>query len=242
MISQAEMIAIWEAGEGRHDGDRALIVLGCARPDLEWDALAGLPLGRRDAMLIDLHGDLFGHRLVIGALCPKCGERLVFESSTDELLPDGAPPPIGPVRLISGGYELVARPITTRDLARLGALADPDAARRALVAMAVIEARGPEGPVAADDLPPDVCAALAEALGEADPVADIEFQVDCPACGNAWTITFDIVRYMWRELTIAAQTLLDEVHDIARHLGWTQSEILSLSPVRRAHFLARARA
>jgi hypothetical protein len=75
-------------------------------------------------------------------------------------------------------------------------------------------------------------AAVAAALSEADPLADIELPIGCDACGATWTRTFDIGTYLWQELDAWAARLLAEVHALASAYGWNEAEILSL-PLRR---------
>lgn len=242
MLTSADLVTIWEAGQHRHDSDKALIVLSCADPGASWDDLVDLPLGQRDGLLMQVRRGLFGSKLDIGVRCRRCSERLEFDSSIDELLPDRWAP-AGPTRLRVqvDDMDVEARPISSRDLVALTPR-QPDAdARRILVESSVISARSGDAPMAAADLPEPVIEALAEALTEADPLADIEFQLDCPNCQDRWILVFDIVPFLWRELAQVAQSLLDEVYDLALHLGWSQSEILALSPARRAYYLARVR-
>ena len=242
MLTSGDLVAVWEAGQHRHDADRALIVLSHAHPDADWDDLADLPLGQRDGLLLQVRQALFGSRLDIGVRCRRCSERLEFDSSIDELLPAHWAP-TGPSRLQVrvADTRIEARPICTRDLVQLAPRQTEADARRILIQSSVLSARGETGDIAAADLPAPALEALAEALTEADPLADIEFQLDCPNCQDRWILIFDIVPFLWRELAQVAQSLLDEVYDIAVHLGWSQSEILSLSPARRAYYLARVR-
>jgi hypothetical protein len=242
MLTSGDLVAVWEAGQQRHDADRALIVLSHAHPEADWDDLAELPLGQRDGLLMQVRQALFGSKLDIGVRCRRCSERLEFDSSIDELLPPlWAPTGPSRLRIQVADTEIEARPICTRDLARLSPN-QPDAeVRRILIESSVLSARTPDGDISAAALPAPALDALAEALTEADPLADIEFQLDCPNCSDRWILIFDIVPFLWRELAQVAQSLLDEVYDLAVHLGWSQSEILSLSPARRAYYLARVR-
>lgn len=242
MLSTADLVTIWETGQDRHDADKALIILGCARPDLSWDELASLPLGQRDALLLQVRNGLFGGRLDIGVRCRRCGEGLEFDASIDELLPEGwllASRP--PVRVEVDGLVIEARPVCTRDLVQLGPRQTAAEGRGALLRACVLSARAGDEALDPAALPEPAIAGLADALTEADPLADIEFALVCPRCRHGWNLIFDITAFFWRELSVVAQSLLDDVYELADRLGWSQSEILALSPARRAYYLSRAR-
>lgn len=243
MLSSADLISIWEVGQQRHDTDKALIVLSCARPEMSWDELATLPLGQRDGLLMQLRRKMFGPQLDIGVRCVRCSEPLEFDASIDELVPPGWAPGVAePICVEVDGVRLEARPICSRDLARLR-LGQPDVeARRLLVETAVVRATRRGRAIRPADAPEPAVNALADALTNADPLADIEFQLDCPACEHRWILVFDIVPFLWRELANIAQNLLDEVYDLAVLVGWTEGQILELTPSRRAYYLGRARA
>jgi hypothetical protein len=74
-------------------------------------------------------------------------------------------------------------------------------------------------------------------MSNADPMADIHLALNCPSCEHKWMAPFDIVAFLWREISAAARRLLREVHTLASAYGWTESEILALSPVRRRAYL-----
>lgn len=242
MLSSADLVTIWEVGDRRHDGDRALIVLSRAHPERDWVELANLPLGSRDTLLLGVRRSLFGPRLDIGVRCPRCGEPLEFQASVDELVSSGAAD-VDAVQVAVDGFHIRARPVCTRDLTGLRPGQSTTEARRLLIESCILDLRGPDGrSTGPSTLTTDAIAALSEALAAADPMADIAFELDCPSCDHRWVLVFDIVPYLWRELSTVAQGLLDDVYDIARHLGWPESEIFRLSASRRAYYLGRARA
>ena len=74
-------------------------------------------------------------------------------------------------------------------------------------------------------------------MASADPMAEIHLVLDCPCCQHKWEAPFDIVAFLWREISAAARRLLREVHTIASAYGWTETEILALSPARRRIYL-----
>ncbi|MBI0381241.1 hypothetical protein JBE27_34525, partial [Streptomyces albiflaviniger] len=97
-------------------------------------------------------------------------------------------------------------------------------------------------PVPADrlpaaELPEPVQRRLAEAAERADPAADVTLSVACPECGEATRAELDIASYLWAELDHWARDLLLDVHLLATAYGWSEPQILALSPLRRRYYL-----
>jgi hypothetical protein len=88
-----------------------------------------------------------------------------------------------------------------------------------------------------NDLSPDVLAATTAAMEAADPLALIELGGACPHCNHAWSAFLDVATFVWSEVQQWAQRTLQEVHLLARAYGWSEDEILRLSPARRQAYL-----
>jgi hypothetical protein len=67
-----------------------------------------------------------------------------------------------------------------------------------------------------EDLPEEIVTALTAQMEEQDPQADVRFSVSCPVCGCSWQTIFDIVSYLWIEVTVVARRALLDVHELAR--------------------------
>ena len=74
-------------------------------------------------------------------------------------------------------------------------------------------------------------------MAAADPQADVELALSCPACGHAWPAAFDIASFLWTEVDAWARVLLHEIHALASAYGWREADILALSPRRRRAYL-----
>ena len=85
-------------------------------------------------------------------------------------------------------------------------------------------------------------AAVAAALAEADPLAEVLVDVACPACGEEFVADLDIGAFVWADVRARAQRLLLEVDALARAYGWTEVEVLALGERRRAAYLELAEA
>ncbi|AGP60327.1 hypothetical protein [Streptomyces rapamycinicus] len=115
-------------------------------------------------------------------------------------------------------------------------------ARRALLARCIVSVHRSGRPITADrlpaaELPEPVQRRLAEAAERADPAADVTLNVACPECGEATPAELDIASYLWAELDHWARDLLLDVHLLATAYGWSEPQILALSPLRRRYYL-----
>ncbi|MFD0428254.1 hypothetical protein ACFQ60_09340 [Streptomyces zhihengii] len=68
-------------------------------------------------------------------------------------------------------------------------------------------------------------------------MADVTLSIACPECGEATPAELDITSYLWTELDTWARDLLLDVHLLASAYGWSEPEILALSPTRRRYYL-----
>src|SRR5262249_53967428 len=226
------LLLAWECGRHRHPLDRALLLYSIAAPESDPDALADRHLGQRNAALLRLRESMFAHTSGLCVDCPQCGERLEFGLSASTLrtqsVPDTAHVEVDGLRF---------RLPTTRDLAQIAGEGDAENAAHRL-ALSLVEANQ----VADNDTVAALIPRMAAALEQADPRIDCELDLNCPACGQAWTASFDIAGFLWEEIDARARRLLDEVHVLARTYGWPEREILSLSETRRGAYLERAMA
>jgi hypothetical protein len=236
-LSAYEIVRLCEWGRDRHPVDRALMLLRAAAPEADAESLARLPVGRRDALLLQLRARTSGERLEFEARCRKCGERLEFANRADELLV-AAPEPRGVFE--SENWKIEYRLPDSNDLAAIAGVRDAGEARARLIGRCVVAARRAGAAVAVEELPEGVRGALAARLAEEDPQADITFKLRCPACGHAWTAAFDILSFFWSELEAHARQLDCEVAAIARAFGWAEEKILAMSAARRARYLELA--
>jgi hypothetical protein len=226
-ITEGELLAVWEAGLGRSTAVRGLALAGaaCRRDPAE---LADLPLGRRDALLLDLRESCFGARLSSEATCPACGQRLELVLDVGELRVDGGAEVDDTFAVEAGGATVSVRPPTSDDLLALGR-GDANARRR-LIERCVYGTRDtPLGEAVLD--------AVAARLAELDPQADVVLALSCWSCGHEWQAPFDVAGYLWIEVDAYIRRLLYDVHSLASAYGWTEAEILAVSPVRRRFYL-----
>jgi hypothetical protein len=228
--SASALLQAWEKGAEASSAARGIWLLEASCEDLDVDALLGLPLGKRDALLIDLRKRLFGRHMQSIARCPACGETAEADLDTDGLA-QGTPPgaAIHEIRPGGGDTPIRFRLPDTRDLMAIQSSDDAEAARDILIERCVIGG--------ADNLPNDVQQALARAMADADPQADLSLAFTCPACRHAWEPVFDIARFLWQEVHAWALRMLRDVDTLARSYHWSEADILAMSPRRRQAYL-----
>jgi hypothetical protein len=244
-LSASDLLALWEHGAGRLPVEQGFLLLRAACPDIPAADLARLPIGQRDAALMSLRQQTFGSPLNGLAVCPACGERVEIGFPLEDLfaahqISAEMPPLVGTpqtYRLSTDDHKLVFRLPTSADLMDAASAADPASARLALIEACLLEAHREGQPVLAADLPAEVTRALSARMEQADPLANLSLPLDCPACAHGWEVTFDIVSFLWAEISAWAERLLREVHGLASAYGWREADILSMSAQRRQMYL-----
>ena len=230
------ILEVWELGQTRSPLDRALLVLTAASPDESWEDLAALPIGQRDARLLTLREQLFGPEFVSQASCPKCGSRLEVSFTADDVRARGETPPGNGLSLCAAGHEIEFRLPTSLDLLSIAGRTG-DAAEQALLDRCLLKAHRDGEETTAAGLPAEVVDEIITRMSEADPQADTRTSLTCVACGHRWDTVFDISQFLWAEIDSWALRALREVHLLASAYGWSESEILRLSPLRRHFYL-----
>src|SRR6266540_3756712 len=74
-------------------------------------------------------------------------------------------------------------------------------------------------------------------LEEFDPLVAFSVQVGCPHCGLQTDFPVDLEALALSELEKVQTQLLQDLHRLATHYHWSESEILDLTPQRRARYL-----
>lgn len=237
-LSAAQLLDAWERGLSEPAYRRALPVLAAAYSDHSFDALAALSIGERDRWLLSLRQRTFGSELASVAKCTSCGEGLEWTIDTNDLHVEKPSESSDDFTVEVEDYFVRFRLPTTADLASITGCQDAASARGLLLGKCVLSARLEGEEISPSALPDAVTTVVAKRMAEADPQADMEVDLSCPACGQQWQAIFDIESFFWTEITAWAQRILSEVHRLARAYGWSETEILNLSPWRRQFYLS----
>ena len=136
-------------------------------------------------------------------------------------------------------YTVRFRLPTADDLGHASALAIQDLDQGAvdIFARCVVRAVRSGEEIDVARLPLTVRDAVADAMAQRDPQAEIELDLTCPACGSAFSLVFDTATFFLQELDERATRLMHEVHTLATHYHWSEHDILRLPARRRSFYL-----
>jgi len=182
---------------------------------------AELAAADRDRLLAAVYQRELGKRVTSSPACGACGARFDLDFDLAAMLGSLAPDHAGLQRLDDGSF---ATADGTRF--RLPSGADELCAAAAPSPVDALLARchlgGPSGPET-----------IAAAMERAAPLVDLELDARCPACGTSQAMRFDIQSYFLGSLLAERRQRAAEVHRLARTLGWSLTEILSLTRAQR---------
>jgi hypothetical protein len=239
-LSVAQLLDAWEKGLSEPVCRRLFPVLAAAYLDCPRDELAALSIGERDRRLLMLRASTFGPQLASVAACSQCGEVLEWEIETVDLLMEKPTESPGELSIDVDDYYVRFRLPNTLDLASISNYQDASSARGRLLENCISDTQHKDEQISSVALPVSVTTEIVKRMAEADPQADLEVDLSCPSCGEQWQAKFDIESFFWTELSAWAQRILLEVHSLARAYGWSESDILNLSPWRRQFYLGMA--
>jgi hypothetical protein len=236
-LSAPELLEVWEHGLERAPVERALMLWQAACPDASWDALAVLSIGQRDGELLTLREWIFGPQIAGLAACPECGQRLEINFNVADVRVAPSTDSSVEEKIAVTDYEVSFRPPNSLDVMAIAPKVELSEKRKLLFERCVLEARYKGEPAAPDRLPPELIDRVTHRIAEADPQADVRLDISCASCGHRWREIFDVVNFFWTEIDAWARRLLREVHILASAYGWSERDILLLSPWRRQAYL-----
>lgn len=221
------LLAAWERGTREAPVERALTLLAAARGGTDEDS-AAVDVGSREVFLAELLESTTGG-LVWGRMeCESCGEQLDVPVDVAAIARLPVPEPGALLSTTVDGAEVEFRLPTTADLRTLRGLA-PGAARDLLLVRCVGEGAGA--------VPEAVAEAIDAAMEHTSPAGAIEIVVGCPNCGTETATALDVSVLLWAEVEAQAVALIGDVHALATAYGWTETDVLALTPERRATYL-----
>jgi hypothetical protein len=236
-LTTSELLDTWERGLTLTPVQRALSLLRAACPEIKPDLLAKIRLGERDSGLITLRSLTFGPHLECLTTCPGCGERLELNFEVDDLEVANDVESADRISLTCSGIDVEFRLPNSLDLMAIAEAEEIEIAKSILLERCIIQASMNAKNITFNQLPNEVADAVSAKMALVDPQADIQLALSCSSCGEKWQETFDIVSFFWEEINSWAYRTLLEVHSLASAYGWSESEILNMSPLRRQFYL-----
>lgn len=235
MTSASLLIDCWESAGRAPEPWRALALLQSVHGGPDLATLAQLPVGKRDAALLELRRSILGDTVEALARCPSCGSAVEVDFRVSEILiPPGSEQKM---RVEAEGWGLDFRLPNSFDLVAASTSHDAGAARQVLLERCVTRVTHDEKQVPFADAPAGVIESMEASMAASDPQADVVFRLTCDACGAGWDADVEADSLVRTELSAAAARLLGEIHALAAAYGWSENEIIDLSPARRQAYL-----
>ena len=234
--SATEVLQVWERGLAQTSAERALVLAALACPEQPTEALAQLPIGQRDRLLLQLRDRLLGSRLTSLATCPQCGEAAELSFDSAEILATACFDGTSPAHTTTTDGEVHFRLPNSADLLAITGL-ERASARRRLFERCILRVEQGGEPKPVEQLSEETLAAVAAQMAQIDSQAEVQLELACPVCARHWLAPLDILAYLWSEINAWAGRTLREIHLLASAYGWRESEVLALSPTRRQLYL-----
>ena len=238
-LSAQCILEVWEHGVTLPAEARTRALLGLVAPELEVEAITELTIGEQNNNLLELRQRLFGGKLQAYVECGACGEALDLEFAIDDFGFSAMTDTPDFHSIVKGKLRALVRLPNGHDLTALATVKNVEDGRRVLFARCLLELFRDEVPIAPCELREDEMNQLEAAIEELDPRMEILFDLRCPQCSHAWQSPLDIGAFLWRELDSYALILLGNVHLLASTYGWSEEDILTMSHVRRQHYIER---
>lgn len=232
MISDHDLLAVWEAGLGKPMIERSLLLLSSVEPAYSLSQFAAMSIGERDACLLEVRGNLFGQIFYNTTNCPACSQKVEWEMTVADLwiLP---PATVNRkcIELEYEGHRFNIKLPNSVDLMEVMAIGERAVQEDELLKKCVDFSALP--PALSLPIPDDLKMAIIQKMEECDPQADLHFDMHCPECDHDWGMCFDIMSYLWIELNDWATGLLQDVYLLAKNFGWSERDILEMGQFRR---------
>ena len=193
------------------------------------EIIGKLLAGDRDYLILQLRRMTLGDRFAAVFSCPACKRAMDVEFLAQDISIE--PRPQNAVTYTWQGPRLVHYRLPNgADQEAVADLPSVEAVE-ALFARCLIN--DGDTPLTADE--------RAAVIAEMDclaPQIDLELDLNCPECGHSFTTPFDCTSFFFSEIRAQSRHLMREVHYLALHYHWSESEILNLQRDRRRGYLA----
>lgn len=232
-LSGERLLAACEQARGEHALLRAITLLAAALPACDRAELLQLPIAERNRLLLQLRRISFGPTLEGYAPCTRCGAAMEFSLSiADALASIDETQAQASADWIEDGMPMHLRQASTMDL--LSSSYSPTAELAEACLLSRCLGLDESGDDAARRIALPSVRTQFEQLHTA---SEIRCTLRCPQCLDEETWDLDVAHFVWREAQHAAHRLLADIHTLALHYGWGESDIARMSQPRRDAYL-----
>lgn len=229
-LTENRLLEVWEQCYGCSHFQRATRLLHFASPGLSGQQLGDLAVGERDQILISSCVNIFGQVIEAKTRCSECGVDLETQIDlTSFLSPEYKAKNSAEISI--GAKVVTLEPIRIKDLSDMHLLGPS----QWLATKILVVEEGQQQPTLEQQ------ELVNESLADLDPKADLCVEMTCSECGSIWLDAFDITCHFWIKLDALCKKLLVSIHVLANAYGWTEQDIMRLSPWRREVYLDMVR-
>jgi len=224
---------------------RCLVSLG-PKTKIDVADVRSLTVGDRDSLLLQLRRLTYGDKVHSVLICPQtgCGEKMDLKLNISDFLvpPNKQAKEIYEMEVNQKdiSYKVDFRLPTGADqeaVVRMG-INDIESASMRLLQLCILEVKKNGRKVkSGNNLPLAVSEALSQRMAELDPQAEILLKMPCSVCKQEFVANFDIGDFYLKELITQSQQVFREVHLLAWHYHWDESDILNMTRSRRQIYL-----
>jgi hypothetical protein len=218
----AATLDLWEALSATTPAARGAIVLVARGLAANIEEACDLPLASAAAAALAELRSRSGPELATVVACPACEALLDVPLRLDDFATRTSEPE-GEVRV----RGVVVRAPTTADVLAALDFDDPAQTLRDRCETWPSDAHGDH----------ELAARVAEAAERLAGAAGVTARLTCPECGNDVEADVDVVRLLAERVADQARAVLADVATLAAAYGWSEREILTMSPVRRRSYL-----
>jgi hypothetical protein len=199
------------------------------------DRVRQLLVGDRDLLVLKLRMLMLGDEFHAVVGCPACAKRMDVSFEAADVV-------VEKPETIEASYEVGFNGLPTRERTicfRLPTGADQEAVLGSSVEKAVEILIGrcliDDGGIALNAAEREQ---LANAIEHRAPKIDLELALTCPECNQWFLFPFDTTAFFLLELRNNSRNLLKEIHCLAFHYHWSETEILKMDRTRRRAYLS----
>jgi hypothetical protein len=202
-------------------------------------------------LLLQLRRATFGDRVRATLICPwpGCGERVSLDFAISDVPVEVRPQqePRHTMTLSAAAADHAGCTVEFRlpvgaDQEELAELLEVNegAALTALLRRCIqrIAADADPGEATIADLPASARAEIEERMRQVAPNVGQTMDARCTECGRAFSAPFDVQRFFLGELRADGALLYEEVHYLAYHYHWAESEIMGMARDRRHTYIS----
>ena len=193
------------------------------------EIVRNLLVGDRDYLILQLRRMTLGDRFAAVFTCQACKRAMDVEFLAQDISIE--PRPQNTATYTWQGERVIRYRLPNGADQEAVADLSPGDAVEVLLARCVIDDGGT--PVSSEERD-----ALIADMDQHAPQIDLELDLSCPECGHSFTTPFDCTSFFFSEIRAQSRHLLREVHYLALHYHWSESEILNLQRDRRRGYLA----